>query len=195
MARWRNNPESYGRLARGLHWGVALLFIAAYCAVYYRHWFTVKDTPENWIALQLHLSIGVTIAVFVILRVIWVMQESHPLPPPGKPWEHVAARAMHILLYVIMIYMPLTGYLGTKADTEFFFLFDIPKFPDTALFQWLVTDKFGLSFEEWEAPLDFIHKKSGAYLVWVLVLLHAGAAIYHHVVRRDNTLRRMWSGQ
>jgi len=48
-----------------------------------------------------------------------------------------------------------------------------------------------VAWETFEKPIDFVHKNSGAYLVWVLVLLHAGAALFHHYVKRDDVLRRM----
>ena len=60
----KNTARNYGSFAKWLHWITALLFLLAYTAVYYRHWFTVKDTPENWTALQLHLSIGINHSVF-----------------------------------------------------------------------------------------------------------------------------------
>ncbi len=185
---------SYGRTARVFHWSVAALFLGSYCTVYYRHWFTQSETPANWISLQLHLSCGISIAVFVLLRILWRL--GHPPPPslPAPRREHVAAHGVHYLLYFFMILMPLTGYLGTGVATEFFGLFEVPKFADTPLFAFLVEGLMGLSFEEFEAPVDFIHKKSGAWLVWMLILLHASAALYHHFVRRDEVLLRMWPG-
>ena len=66
-----NTAQNYGRIARWLHWGMALLFLLAYTAVYYRHWFTEKETTENMVALQLHLSAGVSVGVIIILRIIW----------------------------------------------------------------------------------------------------------------------------
>jgi len=57
----RNSATHYGSIARTLHWLTALLFLLAYIAVYYRQWFTEARTPENWTALQLHLSFGVTL--------------------------------------------------------------------------------------------------------------------------------------
>ena len=190
----KNTRHSYGSVARALHWTIALLFLMAYCAVYYRHWFTVKDTAPNWIALQLHLSLGITIAAFVVLRVIWRLKNVTPELPAGPRWEHRAAHLGHALLYVVMIVMPITGYLGTKVNTEYFLWFDIPKFPDTALFAWLVSDTLGMSFEQWEKPIDFLHKNAGAYFVWVLILVHVAAALYHHLYRKDDTLLRMWRG-
>lgn len=187
----KNTREGYGLIAITLHWIIALGFLGAYCAVYYRRWFTEAKTPENWTALQLHLSFGVTIAAFVVLRIIWKLMNTKPDPAAGTPLEQAAARGAHWLLYAFMIIMPITGYLGTGAPVEYFLQFEIPKFEDTGVFQTVVADGLGLSFKEFEKPMDFIHKNSGAYLVWVLIAAHAGAALYHHFVRRDIVLKRM----
>lgn len=178
----------YTSIAIALHWIIALLFLGAYVAVYYRRWFTEKQTPENMTALQIHLAIGVTIAALVILRILWRMTHTPPPMEPGPRWQHASAHGLHYVLYAIMIIMPITGYLGTGANTEYF---SIPKFEDTALFQWLVAGKLQMTFKEFEVPFDFIHKNSGAYLVWVLILGHAAAALYHHYKLRDATLTRM----
>ena len=91
----------------------------------------------------------------------------------------------------MMIIMPLTGYLGTGVNTEFFFLFDIPKFQDTSLFTKLVVERLGLSLAEFEKPLDFIHKDiGGAWLAWLLILGHVIAALHHHFVKKDSTLKK-----
>jgi len=188
----KNTSHSYGTIAKYLHWLTALLFLGAYMSVYYRHWFTEEQTPENWTALQLHLSIGVTIGVLVILRIIWRITNPTPNLEPGTKLEHLAAHAAHYALYAIMIIAPLTGYLGTSVNTEYFFLFDIPKFDSTALYTSLVENKLGLSYEEFEEPIDFIHKRIlGEWLVWLLILGHACAALYHHFVKQDRTLLKM----
>jgi cytochrome b561 len=190
----KNTADNYGSIAKWLHWGTAILFLGSYVSVYYRQWFTEDKTPENWTALQLHLSIGVTIAVIVVLRILWRISNRTPDPAPGSKLEHWAARLGHLALYAVMIIMPVTGYLGTGANTEYFFMFDIPSFKSTEVF----TNNFGLdmTFEEFEKPFDFIHKKiMGEWLVWLLILGHALAALYHHFVKRDRTLRRMTAGQ
>ena len=172
------------------------LFLAAYVSVYYRQWFTEAKTPENWTALQLHLSIGVSLGVIVVLRVIWRKMNETPQPEPGTKLEHLAAHLGHYALYGVMIIMPLTGYLGTGANTEFFFLFDIPKFEDTWLFTVFVQDFLGLSFKAFEAPIDFIHKDIfGAWLVWLLILGHVMAALYHHFGKGDRTIKKMTTGK
>ncbi len=190
--RMRNTVNTYGSVAKWLHWVTAVLFLGSYISVYYRQWFTEDRTPENWIAIQLHLSIGVTIAVVVALRIIWRMTNRVPDFEPGTRLEHLAAHAGHYALYTIMIIMPVTGYLGSGANTEFFFMFDIPKFESTWLFESVVRDGMGLTFEEFEKPLDFLHKAIlGPWLVWLLIVGHASAALYHHFVKKDRTLRKM----
>lgn len=127
----KNSNENYGMIAKALHWFTAFLFLGAYISVYYRHWFTEAKTPENWNALQLYLSLGISIGVLVLLRVIWRLVNIQPSEEPGTRLEHKSAKVGHYLLYAIMIAMPVTGYLGTGVATEFFFLFDIAEFPDT----------------------------------------------------------------
>ncbi|MEM9256320.1 MAG: cytochrome b [Pseudomonadota bacterium] len=188
----KNSSISYGTIAKWMHWSTALLFLFAYLTVYYRQWFTEQRTPENITALQLHLSIGITVAVIVVLRVLWRLFNRPPDLEPGTRLEHAAAHLAHYALYAVMIIAPITGYLGTGVSTDYFFLFEIPKFEETALFTSVVSERFGLTFKEFEAPLDFVHKKIlGEWLIWILVLGHAAAALYHHYVKHDDTMKKM----
>ena len=192
----RNSTTSYGSIAKWFHWATAALFLASYIAIYYRHWFTEAKTPENWTALQLHLSIGVTIGVVVMLRILWKVINQNPDLEPGSRIEHLAAKSGHYALYVVMIVMPVTGYIGTGVNTEFFFIFNIPKFESTYLFNMLVTNGLEMTFKEFEKPIDFIHKNiGGAWLVWLLILGHIMAALYHHFVKNDRTLHKMTFGK
>ena len=189
----KNTADNYGLIAKTLHWLTALLFLASYVTVYYRHWFTEEKTPENWTALQLHFSIGITVGVIVVLRILWKLTNSSPELEPGSRLQHLAAKGGHLVLYAVMIIMPVTGYLGTGVATEYFFLFDITGFNETALFK----DNFGTSmtFKEFEKPIDFVHKKvMGKWLVWMLIVGHAGAALYHHYIKKDRTLEKMTTG-
>lgn len=194
--RVRNTINNYGSVAKWLHWLTAALFLGSYVSVYYRHWFTQDNTSENWTALQLHLSIGISIAVVVALRIIWRVMNRTPDLEPGTKMEHWAAHAGHYALYAIMIVLPITGYLGTGVDTEFFFIADIPKFESTKLFNTLVIEGLGITPDQFENPIDYIHKQIlGAWLAWILILGHAGAALYHHFVKKDKTLYKMTVGK
>ena len=187
-----NSNERYGAIAKYLHWGTAVLFLFSYTTVYYRHWFTEKNTDENWLALQLHLSVGITIAVVVFLRIMWKTINTTPAQLSTSKLQRIAAHLGHYSLYAIMIIMPITGYIGTGVETEYFKLFNISKFEDTWLFTNIVQNKMNLTFEELEETADFIHKNIlGEWLVWILILGHASAALYHHFIIKDNTLKRM----
>ncbi len=192
----KNTPDNYGSIAKWIHWITALLFLAAYASVYYRHWLPEDGTSGNWTALQLHLSIGVSVGVLVILRIIWRLMNITPHPEPGTRLEHLAAKLGHYALYFIMIAAPLTGYMGTGVDTDYFFLFNIPQFESTSLYTVLVTDGLGISFDAFEEVVDFIHKGLlGEFLVWILILGHAAAALYHHYAKGDRTLLKMTTGK
>jgi len=92
----------------------------------------------------------------------------------------------------MMIIMPITGYIGTGANTDYFFMFEIPQFQDTPLFEFLFSNVPGMTFEEFEKPIDFIHKELlGAWVVWLLILGHILAALYHQYVKKDRTLYKM----
>ncbi len=187
----KNTKERFGVIAMTLHWIVALLFLGLYASVYFRHWFTEPKTDLNWTALQLHLSFGITVSVFILLRIIYKLIDKSPDEVPGSKLEHLAAKSAHYALYAVMIIMPATGYFGTGVNTEFFGIFEIPQFRDTGIYNTIVTNGMGLSWEVFEPPIDFIHKKGGAYFVWVLIGIHAAAAFFHHAHKKDNTLRRM----
>ena len=197
----KNTKENYGLVAISLHWIVALGFLLAYAAVYYRHWFSegefsMTELNSNVVSLHLHLSFGITVGAFVLLRVIWKLANKTPKDvSKGNKFEKFSAHAMHWVLYAVMIIMPITGYMGTRLDTKFFLLFDIPKFNDTWLYTALVEQWLKMNWESFEPIMDSIHKNGGEYVVWVLIAIHAGAAIYHHFVRKDMVLKRMLGTQ
>jgi cytochrome b561 len=184
---FKNTTMDYGLVAKTFHWLTAILFLGSYISVYYRHWFTEQKTPENWLALQTHLSIGITIGVVVLLRVIWKLSTPSPRPEPGTAFQHALAKTGHIALYAVMIIMPITGYLGTGVDTEYFSLFNITGIVNTPFF-----DGDMAAFKAFEKPFDLIHKEVlGEGLLLVLIGGHIAAALYHHFVKKDRTLIRM----
>lgn len=96
--------------------------------------------------------------------------------------------------------MPVTGYLGTGINTDYFFIGEITGFKDTAVFTTIISDCpdqassdcLKKAFKKFEKPIDFIHKDiMGKWLVWILVLGHIGFALYHHFVKKDHTLEKM----
>lgn len=186
-----NTENRYGIVAIALHWIVAGAFIANYAIIYWMEWFVEARSDEARALLSYHTAIGVSVLVFVALRIVWKWMSRQPRDVPGTRLEHLGAHTVHMLLYAVMIVFPLSGYLGTGGSSQLFFVFEIPRFADTWIFQTIIEGWMGISWETFEAPMDFIHKQGGAYIVWVLIAAHAGAALYHHFVRRDIVLKRM----
>ena len=188
----KNTKDTYGVIAIALHWIIAFAFIINYAIIYYREWFVEgREDPLFRTLLSYHYAIGVSVLVFVVLRIIWRLTNIQPNEVPGSRLEHLAAHAAHIALYAVMIIIPLTGYLGTGGPSQLFFFIDLPRFADTQIFKTVIEGWMGLSWEQFETPIDFIHKEGGAYVVWVLIVVHAGAALYHHFIRGDVVLKRM----
>jgi cytochrome b561 len=182
--------ERYTRLAVALHWIVAILILGSYSSMYTRLWFTQKATWANVTALEIHIAFGISIGVFVALRLAWRLANRPPALPAGPKLQLAAAKATHRLLYVMIVVMPLSGYGATTRLPAYLSL--IPGFRNSALYNWLVSDLLGISWSAWVKSLYFIHHVSGAYLLWPLILLHVAAAFYHQFGKRDDGMRRMW---
>lgn len=192
----RNTPQNYGTIAKWFHWITALLILLSYLSVYYRRWFTEPKTAENWTVLQLHFSIGITIFVIVVLRLIWRACNKSPMPEAGTKLMHLTATMAHYFLYMLLIIMAITGYLGTGANTEYFTLFDIPKFENTALYHFVVVENLAMTFKEFEKPVDYIHKNIlGSWVLWIMIIGHIVAALYHSYILKDQTLSKMTTGK
>lgn len=189
----RNTKAGYGAVAITLHWIVAAAFIANYALVYYSHWFTEPRSDLSRSLSSVHTAIGVSVLVFVGLRIVWRLTNQQPDDVPGTRLEHMASHVVHIVLYGIMIAMPLTGYLGYGGSSNLFFAMEIPSFQYTWLFTTIISEGLGLGWDTFEGAMDFLHKSVGAYAVLAIVALHVGAALFHHFIRRDDVMVRMMS--
>lgn len=178
----RNSAEEWGSVAKSLHWILALLLAGQWGLGFW-----MSRLPETELLLrfelyQLHKSLGLTLLLLVLARVAW--RNAGPVPgwPAGMPrWERRAAQASHVLLYVLMLALPLTGFLMVSTSplglpTRFWGLFTVPH-PLGA-----------------DAALEKVFGSIHDWLGWVflaLVLLHVAAALKHHFRDRDRVLVRM----
>jgi cytochrome b561 len=181
----RNDAAAWGWPARLLHWLIALLVIGV--------WVLGKvmvDVPDEELArkfqlYQLHKSIGVTVFALALLRLAWRLANPVPDMPAGmRAWERHAARVTHALFYLLLVAIPITGYLTAAASplgipTVIFGVIPLPHAigPDEAT----------------ESLLGEVHEALGTLLA-VLLILHVLAALKHHFVDRDPVLRRMVRG-
>jgi len=168
--------DRYGRAAITLHWAVAtLIAVALVLAWVLPH----KRDPGYDLILELHKSVGISVLVLAVIRLGW-RYISPVLPAPGlTAMESQGSVLIHALLYVIMIGIPLTGYLFSSAEGESLTFFGLASFASP-----LPVSK---SFSR---PVEFLHK-TGQWAVYTVVGLHVLAALYHYFVRQDGVLQRM----
>lgn len=175
---WRNTSQSWGVIAKTLHWGVALLILAQFAL----GWTAVswRLSPTKFDLFVWHKSIGITVLALVVLRLLWRAWNPPPgLPVDTAPWERRAAQLSHFLLYLLMLAMPLSGWVINSAANIPFKLFWLIPLPDL-----IGPDK---SLAETAKLVHLI-------LFWLLaaaVTLHAAAALRHHFGKRNDVLRRM----
>jgi cytochrome b561 len=175
---WKNTIERYGSLSIGMHWLMVLLLVAVYACIELRELFPKGSDPREALKTW-HYMLGLSVFVLVWLRL--VMHLSGPTPrimPEQSTWQRLSARLMHVALYALMIGMPLAGWLMLSAAAK-----PIPF--------------FGLQLPaligESKALADLIEEihETGGTVGYYLIGLHAAAALFHHYVKRDNTLTRM----
>jgi len=169
----------YDRVAIAFHWLVAILIVANVLLAWSLGSFD-RHSPVHENLMTLHKSIGTTVLILAIFRAAWRL--AHPIPPlPASvpQWQRLAARTDQGLLYVLIFLMPLTGLIDAAAFSQpvrFFFLFDLPTV---------------IAHNEPLGHAAFAVHKIGAKALYVLLFLHASAALYHHYLLKDDVLRRM----
>ncbi len=168
----------YTPLAKSLHWLMALMIFGLLALGFY-----MSDLPLSPEKLQLyawHKWAGVTVFMLVWLRLAWRITHRPPaLPGSMSPLMQLGAHAGHLMLYVLMVAIPLSGWLMSSAKGFQTVWFGVLPIPDL-----IGKDKaLGKSLTELHAALNM-----GLLL---LVVGHALAAAFHHFVHKDDTLRRM----
>jgi cytochrome b561 len=170
--------DGYPATSKLLHWLVAACVLTtAPVAIAMTN---VGKGPTQDFLYNLHKSLGVLILLLMMLRLINRLAVGAPVAEPGiEPWQTSASSIVHSALYVLLLAMPIVGYIANSAygaATPFFGLFNLP----AAVGQ----------NEALAKQLFAVHRWVG-WLVIVLVLLHVSAALYHHFARHDTVLRRM----
>jgi len=187
----KNDSEAFGSVAKFLHWAVVLLMVGAYLLVYSANFLYERSSPPWRLFVQAHTSVGMTIALLVLVRVYWRLSNPIPALAPGSNLEHAAAKIAHFLLYFFMVTMPITGWMGTDKVRQYFWTFGYVPFKSTPAYDLIVTRWLRLSWEQFDAAVDSYHELCGGWLLWILVSVHVAAALFHHYARGDTTLTRM----
>ncbi|WP_368641034.1 cytochrome b [Castellaniella ginsengisoli] len=171
-------PARYSRPAIALHWITLLLIVVVYAMMELKGLFP-KDSPEQGFMKMIHASCGLTILALTVVRLATRLARRSPaITPAPAAWEQFAARLMHAALYAMLLALPLLAWTGINA--------------------------FGGTVKVWGIALPAligVDKALGSTILdthrliantgYFLIGLHALAALKHHYVRRDDTLRRM----
>ncbi len=174
----RNSEERYGVVAILIHWLMAIAFIAMFAVGWYMVDLTYYDELYKTLP-EIHKSVGILLLLTLALRLTWKWSNPTPRPLGGRPHEILAAKIAHLLLYVLVGLIMASGYLISTAEGAPIDVFDWFSVPATIT-----------SIPEQEDLAGVIHEYL-AYVFIGLALLHALAALKHHFINRDNTLRRM----
>ena len=173
----KSTESRWGSVAQTLHWLMALAILGNGIVG-----LVMDEMPRGMSKLNtfaIHKSIGLTVLALLVLRASWRLFDRKPDDEPMPRWQRLAAHATHGVLYLLMLAIPLSGWIYNSAHgyaLQWFKLFNLP----------------ALS-EKNDALSDFAGD-THEILFWVLVVVlvaHVGGALVHHWFERDNTLLRM----
>lgn len=175
----KNSPSHYGIVSVVLHWLVALavfgLFAAGFWMVdlsYYSQWYR---TAPHW-----HKSTGILLAVVMLLRLLWRWFSP---PPPAlathRSWERKTSAVVQSCLYLGILLLVISGYLISTEDGR-----------PIAVFDWFEVPALGALFNNQADIAGLVHEYV-AYSLIALAVLHGLAALKHHYIDKDHTLKRM----
>ena len=173
----RDTAIKLGKISIFNHWLLALLMIAMLGFGLY-----LEEMPRSESKAELmdvHKSVGILVLMLGLWRISWRIAQGPLSRLSGiKTWEHHAAKAMHILLMVGIVVMPVSGWIMVETkgyNVSFFGLFNMPALAENP---------------ELHEFAETIHAVAAKILILAIVL-HAAAAIKHHVINKNDTLKRM----
>lgn len=177
--------ESYNRYSRWLHWLIAGLILF----MIFLGWRLGDHDSLRLSRINLHKSIGITILLLSFVRIGFRLAYKAPPEPPMPAWQALAAQALHLGFYVVMIGMPLTGWLMVSTSVReipFFGLFAWPHVP------FLPTT--GPQAHDLHEFFEAFHGLIAKLIIYLMVPLHVAAALKHQFVDKDTVIQHMVPG-
>lgn len=170
--------ERYGKLSIALHWITLALLVGVYACIELREMFP-RDSDPRVMLKTWHFTLGLTVFFLVWVRMAArLLGKTPPIIPRAPRWQLIIANAVEFALYGLMFLLPILGWITLSAAGD-----PIPF--------------FGLQVPALVGPNEQLAERSEelheaiATIGYFLIGLHAAAALFHHYVRRDNTLVRM----
>ena len=170
----------YPAALRALHWLMALLVLAVYLLIEQRGLFP-RGSGGRAAMMQGHFWVGLSILLLVLWRIALRLRADVPaITPPLPGWQAWPAKTLHLALYAFLVVMPLLGLATAWSDGKVLLI----PLTDVAV-PALLPENRALAHQ-----LEELHETIGELFYWVIGA-HVLAALWHHLVRRDDTLRRM----
>jgi cytochrome b561 len=170
-----NSQHRYGLVSLTIHWLMLILLIGVYGCIELRELYP-KGSGLRETLKALHFMLGLTVFLLVIVRLAArFVQQAPRIQPVLNKFQHIVAKITHLSLYLIMIGMPIGGWLILSAEGK-----PIP-FYGLSLPALVAENKQNAEF------IENIHETVGL-IGYYLIALHSLAAIFHHYIRKDNTL-------
>ena len=172
------SQSRYSMGAMLLHWLIAIAVI-----VNWRIAASAEDLPdtERGAVMANHMALGMTILALTVLRLVWRFMRTPPdLAVTLRPWERVLARTVHIIFYVLLIGLPLGGWLASSfygSGVKIWSLFTVPALP--------VAANEGIGHQIFE-----VHATAGTVMLF-LIALHVLGALKHQFWDKDGNIYRM----
>lgn len=172
----RSTDANYGTVAVAIHWISAVLILVLIVTGFFSGF--SEDAATKASALRVHVPVAILVLLLTLWRVIWWWRfDRKPAPVDGVPvWQEAVARWTHRALYLLLFVLLGSGIAMSILSGLPNALFGPAELPELS-----------------SLPPRGAHGIA-ARVIAALVLLHAGAALYHHVVLKDPTLRRMLPG-
>jgi cytochrome b561 len=178
-----NSTVKWGWLAKTLHWVGAVIILLL---LGHGWWMThMAPRPDRLVHYAGHSALGYDFMVLLVLRLLWRWINPVPeLPSELKRWERISARVGHVSLYVLMLVVSITGWMVATTFripiTKDIFGIDVPAIVT------VVSRPVRQAIEQSHMLL--------AYGLSVVVMVHVGGALRHHLIKRNDVLRRMTWG-
>lgn len=191
MAGWRDSAFGWSLPTRLLHWGIAgLIGFQVTVGVWMANF--VPDLIDRFRLTQTHKSWGVVVFGLVVVRLLWrtASRWRRPPMPSGMPsWQVHAAAWSHRMLYLLMVVMPLSGWILVSASP----LAHMVNLRSKVFGRFVLPDPIGYGSYSIEHAAAAVHIL-GAIALGMLLVIHVGAALRHQFGARDGVLTRMIFG-
>lgn len=177
--RWRNDHAHWGWGTITLHW---LTTLAVFGLFGLGLWMVELTYYDAWYQKgpNLHRSVGILLFIVTAFRLLWRLFDGRPDElPQHKGWERLAAKMMHIALYLLLFAAMLSGYFISTADGR-----------PISVFGWFEVPATLHGIDGQEDVAGAVHLGLAITLI-ALALMHAGAALKHHIIDKDRTLTRI----